>query len=79
MVLMICLVVIVKRSDLENDYEEKLAKKAKLEEQIAEQEERTKELEEKKAYMQTRKYIEQVARDVLGLVYKDEIIFKQEE
>ena len=31
------------------------------------------------AYMQTDEYAEQVAKDKLGLVYEDEIIFKPEE
>lgn len=30
------------------------------------------------AYVQTKKYIEEVAREKLGLVYKDEIIFQAE-
>ena len=34
---------------------------------------------ELEAYMQTDEYAEQVAKDKLGLVYEDEIIFKPEE
>ena len=47
-------------------------------EQIAEEEERTKEIEEYAKYTQTKKYIEEVAKDKLGLVYEGEIIFKDE-
>lgn len=79
MVLVICLVVGVKRLELEDTYKQKLEKSQKLLEQMVEQEERSEELNEKKAYMQTKKYVEDVAREVLGLVYKDEIIFKQED
>lgn len=38
---------------------------------------RQKELEEYEAYMQTQEYIEDTAKSKLGLVYKDEIIFKE--
>ncbi len=46
--------------------------------QIDEQEERTEELEEQRVYVQTDKYIEEVAYS-LGYVYPDEIIFKATE
>jgi len=53
--------------------------KAELEEQLQTEQERSGELEEKKAYMQTVRYIEEVARKVLGLVYPDETILRPEE
>ena len=40
---------------------------------------RTQEIKDLEAYMQTDEYAEQVAKDKLGLVYEDEIIFKPEE
>lgn len=36
------------------------------------------EISDYEAYVQTKKYIEQIAREKLGLVYKDEIIFQSE-
>ena len=36
-------------------------------------------LQERRAYMQTIRYIEEVAREKLGLVYEDEIIFRPAE
>ncbi len=36
------------------------------------------EIEKQAEYMQTPKYIEDVAREKLGLVYKNEVIFKAE-
>ena len=45
----------------------------------AEEEKRTEEIEEYKAYVQTKKFIEQEARDKLGLVYPDEVVFEPEE
>lgn len=52
---------------------------AQLEEQIAAEEERAVEIEEYRKYVQTKKYAEEVAKEKLGLVYEDEIIFKAEE
>ena len=57
-------------------------KQARIEELnalIAEEEERAKEIEEYGKYVQTKKYAEEVAKEKLGLVYEDEIIFKAED
>lgn len=54
-------------------------KEAALEEQIAAEEERAKKIEEFETYTHTKKYIEEVARDKLGLVYEGEILFKDED
>ena len=53
-------------------------KEAALEDQIAAEEERAREIEEFEKYTQTKKYVEEVARDKLGLVYEGEILFKDE-
>lgn len=45
--------------------------------QIAQEDQRTAEIEELKEYTQTREYIEEVAREKLGLVYEGEVIFKE--
>ena len=45
--------------------------------QISVEEERAKELEEFATYTKTKKYAEEVAKDKLGLVYEDEIIFQE--
>lgn len=44
---------------------------------LTEEQERTKEIEEYEKYTQTKKYIEEVAKDKLGLVHEGEIIFKE--
>lgn len=79
MVLFICGIVILKRMDLEREYDKKLAKVESLNQQIEEEKFEEEQLTQKKAYMQTKKFVEDVARDVLGLVYEDEVIFKQNE
>ena len=60
-------------------FREALAEKEKLlvpKKELSE--ERKAELEEYEKYVQTKKYVEEVAREKLGLVYENEIIFKPE-
>ena len=40
---------------------------------------RIQKLEEKEEYMKTKKYVEEVARNQLGLVYPDEIVIRPKE
>jgi len=47
--------------------------------QLEEEHERTEEIEELKKYVQTKKYVEEVAKERLGLVYEDEVLFKATE
>lgn len=58
---------------------EKQARISELESQIEEEEKRSEEIEDYGKYVQTKKYAEEVAKDKLGLVYEDEIIFKAED
>lgn len=44
--------------------------------QIEKEEKRTEEIEEYRKYTQTKQYIEDLAKERLGLVYDDEIIFE---
>ncbi len=53
-------------------------KEMALEEQIAAEQERAQEIDEFETYTHTKKYIEEVARDKLGLVYEGEILFEDE-
>ena len=46
--------------------------------QISEEEMRKKEIEDLEAYVGTDEYVEDVAKDKLGLVYPDEILFEAE-
>lgn len=50
-----------------------------LEAQIETEEKKAEEIEEYGKYVQTKKYAEEVAKEKLGLVYEDEIIFKAED
>lgn len=51
---------------------------AELEEQLAEQKERAEEIDELEEYVGTDEYVEDVAKDKLGLVYPNEILFEAE-
>lgn len=73
---MFCSVIAYKSYTLKVKREEYNKKIDVLEKQILEQEERTKELEEYEKYTKTIKYVEEVAKDKLGLVYEDEIVFE---
>lgn len=51
---------------------------ASLEESIEAEKVRTEEINEKKKYMETDEYVEEVARNRLGLVKENEIVFEEE-
>ncbi len=51
---------------------------SELEEKLQDEQERSELLKDRAAYMQTTRYIEEIARERLGLVYKEEIIFRPE-
>ena len=51
----------------------------KLDNKVTEETERTKEIDDLKEYMETDEYAEEVARDKLGLVKDNEIVFKEQE
>ena len=50
---------------------------AELEAAKVKEEQRQQDIEEYKEYTQTREYIEEIAREKLGLVYEGEVIFKE--
>ena len=52
---------------------------SELQVKLQKEEERFDYLTERQAYMQTMSYIEEVARERLGLVYEEEIIFRPQE
>lgn len=78
MVMIICGVVLYRTQDLNSEVNEKKDKVAKLNEQLENEYERTVTLEEKKAFQSTKRYIEEIARTKLGLVYPDEYIVEEE-
>ncbi len=49
---------------------------ASLQEDLDEQNERKVKLQEKEKYMQTKKFVEEYAKEKLGLIYPNEVVFK---
>lgn len=74
--IMMLVVVAVKSAELTEKKEYYAKREAELAAQIEAEEERAVEIEEYEKYTKTKKYIEEVARDKLGLVYEGEILFK---
>ena len=75
-VLILVTVVSVKSIGLMQKARELEAKEAALHEQIEYETQRSEEIAEFERYTETRKYIEDTAKEKLGLVYPGEIIFK---
>ena len=76
--LMLIVAVSVRKNELEGKQAAYAQEELELQKKIQEEEARSEELEEYKKYTQTQKYIEDVAKEKLGLVYEDEILFKEE-
>ncbi|MBQ6787207.1 MAG: septum formation initiator family protein [Lachnospiraceae bacterium] len=76
-ILMIIAVVGVNSLSLRQKQEKYAAREQELLQQISEEEARTEELKELETYTKTKKYAEEVAKDKLGLVYENEIIFQE--
>ena len=76
-VVMMLVLVGVRSVELRSKIDAKAAELSQLEAQIEAEEERAAEIEALGKEVQTKGYIEDVAREKLGLVYEDEILFKQ--
>lgn len=77
-VVLILVLVGVKSIELWDKIDQKRTEAAQLEAQIEAEMQRTLEIEALGKEVQTKGYIEDVAREKLGLVYEDEILFKQD-
>ena len=78
-VVMILVLVWVRSVELHSKIDAKAAEVELLEEQIEAEQQRAIEIEALGKEVQTKGYIEDIAREKLGLVYEDEILFKQDE
>ena len=77
-VFMLLVVVMVKSVELRQKRNEWIATPPYLEQQIQYEENRAAEISEYETYTKTKAYVEEIARDKLGLVYEGEILFKDE-
>lgn len=78
-VIVIVLVLAVGIRKTREKVEEKAEIQRRLEEKLAEETERAKELDQLEEYMKSDQYVEDTAKDKLGLTYENEIIFKETE
>ena len=76
LVAMFCSVIAFKSIELRNKRDEHNKRIEALEKQVEEQNERTLKLQEYEKYTKTVKYVEEMAKEKLGLVYADEIVFE---
>lgn len=75
-VVAVCISLGVYTHNLKKQNEKLILRQQALEQQIESEEQRTKDLEALEKYMQTKKYMEEVAKEKLGLVYPDEILIE---
>ncbi len=75
---MLIVVVSMGKAGLREKQEVYIRKQEELQQKIDQEKARAEELKEYEKYTQTQKYIEDMAKEKLGLVYEDEIVFKTE-
>lgn len=76
--LVILVAVMVRGFSLRQKLREYDEKKQQLQEEIASEEKRSEQLEQYSKYTQTDEYVEEVARDKLGLVKEGETVFRRD-
>lgn len=78
-VFLMVVVIGYKAMELKSTLDANTQKEAQLEQQLDDETKRADEIEEYAKYTKTRKYVEKVAREKLGLVYDGETVFKNED
>ena len=79
MVMIVCCFLFLKKMNLDQERAEYAAVLSVKQKELEDLEKESKSIEEYKVYVKTKSYIEKTAREKLGLVYEDEIIFKSED
>ena len=77
----LCLLIVASfgKTKLLNKNEAYQEREAQLIAELEAEQARSEEIEDLKKYVQTKKYVEDVAKERLGLVYENEILFKAKE
>lgn len=57
--------------------QEYIAKQAELEQQLSDEQGRQEDLKDYETYTKSQQYVEDVAKSKLGLLYKNEVVFKE--
>lgn len=73
---LLVVVAMIGSVSLQAKNKEYMAQEEELNTQIEEEKARAEEIEELEEHMGTQEYIEQIAKDKLGLIYEDEILFR---
>lgn len=76
-VCVLLIVLMVEGQSLQKKIDDNIERQAELQEQLDAETARTQEIEELQEYMQSDEYIEKIAREKIGLVKDNEIIFKE--
>lgn len=77
MVCMLLIILLLEGHSLQNRIQTNQEKMTSLQEQMEAEEARTGEIEELQDYMQSDEYAEKIAKEKIGLVKDNEIIFKE--
>ena len=77
--ILLAVVVLYKAQSLKAQKESLQVQAAELQEQLDSAKEDYKKLEEREKYMQTDEYVEEIAREKLGLAKDNETVFKKEQ
>lgn len=77
-VALITVAVAMRSVELTKRLDSRAEEEAELERQIEAEKQRAEEIENFRKYTQTKRYVEEVAKEKLGLVYEGEIIFKED-
>lgn len=78
-VLLITVAVALRSVELTQRLDTYAEREAELQRQIDAEKQEAKDIEEFRKYTQTKRYVEEIAKEKLGLVYEGEILFKQED
>jgi cell division protein DivIC len=71
-------VMLIQCLDIYQKNQSYAAEQTQLQQQLEEEEARTEEIEAYREYIKTDEFVEEVAYEKLGLIYKGEIIFKED-
>ena len=77
-VLMLMAVILFKSHELKAKQQEYEQKEKALAAQIEEEHERTRKLTDYEKYTKTDKFVEEIAKEKLGLLYENEILFRSD-
>lgn len=78
-VTLITVAVAMRSVELTQRRDELAQKEQELTQQKLAEQQRAEEIEEFRKYTQTKRYVEEVAKDKLGLMYEGEVLFKEED